>query len=94
MSNREIVNKYNSLFYHIGKGEAMPELPKTCHVHDLRSCYMRFVFTLWNCPYTFQRIAMELLGHDAITVSLSYGSVRLENIDHLQGMHGDIELSA
>ena len=49
--------------------------------HDLRSLYMAFVWSLFECEHTFPRTAMHSLGHVSLAESLSYANVRVEGVD-------------
>ena len=68
-------------------------LPKTFpwahHTHVLRSAYATYVHHLYACDVTFNRMAMRVLGHDDLTVSLSYTSVELHGL-HLADTMGPL----
>jgi len=49
----------------------------SCHLHDLRSAYVALVDHVYQCPFTFNRLAMRILGHDCLTESLCYNHVKL-----------------
>lgn len=61
-------------------------------VHALRSVYASYVYTLFDCPYTFSRTIMLTHGHETLPVSLSYCSIRLEDCDGLRGVFGVLKV--
>ena len=48
--------------------------------HTLRAVYAAFVHHLYACDVTFNRMAMLVLGHEELTVSLSYNAVVLHDV--------------
>ena len=54
--------------------------PMATTVHTLRAMYVAYIHHLYRCDCTFNRMAMKVLGHEKLTVSLSYNSVVLHDI--------------
>ena len=89
LTPKEVKSKYHGqLAFYVKDGRTLSQLPTWCHFHDLRACYASFVHQCFDTGATFQRVAMEILGHESIQESLSYGHVRLENATGLRGALG------
>lgn len=84
MSNREVTRQYSMPLkrelLRCEKGWSAVKLPRM-KAHDLRSLYMAFVWSLFECEHTFPRTSMHCLGHVSLAESLSYANVRVEGVD-------------
>lgn len=60
--------------------------------HDLRATYATMVFTAFQVPdaISFNRLAMGILGHENIMVSLQYAHIVLKNFDRFEGALGKL----
>ena len=68
--------------YHSALNAEVSKLfPWARHAHVLRAAYAAYVHHLYACDVTFNRLAMRVLGHDDLTVSLSYNSISLNGLD-------------
>jgi hypothetical protein len=67
-------------------------LPDGIHAHDLRSIYMNVVMWGFVSPFSFDRTAMTVLGHDDLHSAKAYGNVRLENAAALYGAFGPLPM--
>lgn len=63
--------------------------PRGCHIHDLRSAYMRLAFELFRSQWTFARSAMACLGHESLHESHAYANVEA-NVGALCGSFGPL----
>lgn len=64
--------------YAVALNSAVTRLyPMATNPHVLRQMYAAFAFHLYASTTTFNRCAMQMLGHDDLEVSLSYNSVVL-----------------
>ena len=55
--------------------------PWAASAHQLRSVYASCMYHLYSCDTTFNLAAMRALGHEALTVSLSYNATVLHDMD-------------
>jgi len=62
--------------------------PFVAHAHQLRSVYAAMVYRLYTSDITFNLAAMRFLGHDDVTTSISYNSVRLHDLG--EGSYGPL----
>ena len=53
--------------------------PMATKVHVLRSMYAAYVYHYYLCQCTFNFMAMKCLGHETVSMSLSYNSVVLHD---------------
>lgn len=104
LSNKEAAKRYQgNTDKYLQKGTILPlpkygqkkgsTEPKACHAHDLRSIYMAFVYELFDCPDTFNRTCMRVLGHVKLAESLSYNNVRLGGMASLRHAYGALDTS-
>ena len=54
---------------------------------------MAFVYELFDCPDTFNRTCMRVLGHVKLAESLSYNNVRLGGMASLRHAYGALDTS-
>jgi hypothetical protein len=64
--------------------------PFVSHVHQLRAVYAAFAYRLYACDVTFNRAAMQMLGHEKLEVSLSYNAVVLHGLAGPDGRYGQL----
>ena len=64
--------------------------PFVSNVHQLRAVYAAFAFHLFTSDVTFNRAAMQMLGHEKLEVSLSYNAVVLHDLDVHAGCYGPL----
>jgi integrase len=55
-------------------------VPKSIHIHDLRSIYTAAVGELFVSPVAPPRMAMKILGHETLQDSLAYASAKAGNV--------------
>jgi integrase len=55
-------------------------VPRSIHIHDLRSIYTAAVGELFVSPVAPPRMAMKILGHETLQDSLAYASAKAENV--------------
>eukprot|EP00966_Prymnesium_polylepis_P265074 6123888-Prymnesium_polylepis.3 len=66
-------------------------LPDGIKCHDLRSIYFNTVVWCFVSPYSFDRTAMSVLGHDDLHSAKAYGNVRIEDAA-LRGTFGPLPM--
>ena len=71
---------------------SMLSLPQGIKCHDLRTIYMNTVYFSFVSPYSFDRTAMAVLGHDDLHSAKAYGNVRLEGAAALYGVFGPLPM--
>ncbi|MGA1354966.1 MAG: hypothetical protein ACO32I_09365, partial [Candidatus Limnocylindrus sp.] len=59
-------------------------------VHGLRAIYLALVYATHTTPYTLQRVAMHVLGHQSLSESNSYNFVRLTRLGKYEQAFGDL----
>lgn len=103
LSHKETAARYGgNTNKYLAKGKWLP-LPKygqkkgsteqkSCHAHDLRSIYMAYVYEMYDCPDTFNRSCMRVLGHQKLAESLSYNNVSLSNCDDIRNSLGQLQM--
>ena len=57
-------------------------------VHALRSMYAAYVHHVYVCDCTFNIMAMRVLGHSSLEVSLSYNNAVLHGAEDCAGCLG------
>ena len=70
---------------------ALPGMPTSSHIHDLRAAYVAGVGALFVSPVSAPRMAMKILGHETLLDSLAYSHVKLEGVE-LAGSLGPLHL--
>ena len=92
LTMQKVQERYQGFVQRAMKRGVLPFMTKGAHIHDLRATYASLVFEMFECKCTFQRTAMDILGHCEIADSLSYGHVRIENGEELRNTLGPVFL--
>lgn len=75
--------------YHRRLKDTLPSIFPFCvNPHTLRGVYAQMVYHLYSSDVTFNRVAMKVLLHDELDVSLSYNSVELHEFPFPAGCLG------
>ena len=97
LGGQQINSRYQVKLNDEFQRDTLPHLPaslpeRKITVHDLRAMYAAMVFHCYTVCDTFNLMCMRVCGHDDMTESLAYNSIRLEGGDELRGRFGALHL--
>jgi hypothetical protein len=89
---RDVESRYSPDIARALKNSMLLSLPDGIKCHDLRTIYFNTVYWCYTSPYSFDRTAMCVLGHDDLHSAKAYGNVRIENAAALYGAFGPLPM--